>query len=67
MNINEIRKLTKYDPVTYVPAHANGNAMHKDCEQGVFIGLAADGNSLRVLYCNGRKIQQTNPADLVIG
>jgi hypothetical protein len=55
-----------YSPVTYVPAHANGNAGHKDCEQGVLIGVTANDDA-RVLYCTGRTIQVTDPSDLVWG
>lgn len=42
-------------PVTYIPSHANGNASHPDCEQGV------------IVYCKGRTVQATNPSDLVWG
>jgi len=67
MTLQEFMKLKEYDPVTYVPSHANGDANHKDCERGVYIGLGADGKSARVLYCTGRTIQMTSPSDLVIG
>ena len=53
------------DPVTYIPAHANGNAAHPDCEQGVIISV--EEKAIRVLYCKGRKVQQTNANDLVFG
>jgi len=53
------------DPVTYVPNHVNGNAGHKDCEQGVIIAVRED--SVMVLYCKSRKVQSTNPDDLVFG
>lgn len=62
------RALTKdniYDPVTYVPMHANGNAGHKDCEQGVLIRW--ENNDVFVLYCKSRTIQRTNSEDLVWG
>jgi len=52
-------------PVTYIPGHANGNAGHKDCEQGVIIRLSDD--CVFVLYCKGRTVQSTNPNDLVWG
>lgn len=54
-----------FDKVTYVPGHANGNAGHTDCEQGVIVGLT--DNEVRVLYCTGRTVQLTNPEDLVWG
>ena len=68
MNI-EGRKLTPkdhyLDKVTYVPHHAHGNAGHKDCEQGVIVEIRSD--TVMVLYCRGRTVQSTNPADLVWG
>ena len=54
-------------PVTYIPAHANGNAGHPDCEPGVLIGMSVDGTALRVLYCKERTVQVTRPEDLVWG
>lgn len=53
------------NPVTYVPSHANGNAQHKDCEQGVIISIGQE--YVKVLYCKGRKVQSTRPEDLVWG
>ncbi len=53
------------DKVTYVPTHANGNAGHEDCEQGVIVGIQE--NNVRVLYCKGRSVQSTNPDSLVWG
>lgn len=53
------------DPVTYVPNHAHGNAGHKDCEQGVIIGITDYG--VRVLYCQSRTVQLTSPENLVWG
>lgn len=53
------------DPVTYIPGHAEGNAGHPDCEQGVIINVR-DG-CVMVLYCKSRTIQATNPNDLVWG
>lgn len=53
------------DPVTYVPAHATGNAGHEDCRQGVIVGVTM--SMVRVLYCNTRTVQSTNPDDLVWG
>lgn len=62
----EINEIDNYlDPVTYVPQHVQGNAGHKDCEQGVIIGIRA--GKIRVLYCKGRTVQLTDPADLVFG
>lgn len=52
-------------PVTYVPRHAGGNAGHKDCEQGVIINVGYD--SVKVLYCKSRTVQNTEPEDLVWG
>lgn len=52
-------------PVTYVPSHVNGNAGHKDCEQGVIIRFTERG--VFVLYCKSRTVQMTNPEDLVWG
>lgn len=54
------------DPVIYVPAHAKGNASHEDCEQGVII-TPFDNKAIRVLYCRSRKVQMTNPKNLVWG
>lgn len=53
------------DKVTYVPAHVNGNAGHKDCEQGVIIEVRPSG--VMVLYSKNRSVQLTSPADLVWG
>lgn len=53
------------DPVTYVPNHVNGNAGHKDCEQGVIIRVT--DQNVKVLYCKGRTTQATDPANLVWG
>ena len=50
------------DKVTYVPGHANGNAGHPDCEEGVIVDV--NDSAVRVLYCNGRTVQATNPDDL---
>lgn len=60
-------------PVTYVPSHAEGNAGHPDCEQGVIIsvtqGIFSENKTglVGVLYCKSRTVQQTNPDDLVWG
>ncbi len=53
------------DPVTYVPAYANGNAQHYEAEQGVIIRTTE--TSVMVLYCKSRTVQSTNPNDLVWG
>lgn len=53
------------DLVTYVPAHVKGNAGHKDCEQGVIIEIGE--TTIKVLYCKGRRVQSTDPNDLVWG
>lgn len=53
------------DPVTYIPNHAQGNAGHKDCRQGVII--RASDEAVFVLYCNTRTVQSTDPDDLVWG
>lgn len=53
------------DKVTYVPGHADGNAGHKDCEQGVIIEIGQ--KFVRVLYCSGRTVRATSPEDLVWG
>jgi len=53
------------DNVTYVPGYAHGNAGHKDCQQGVIISFTED--SVKVLYCDTRTVQATNPEDLVWG
>lgn len=53
------------DKVTYVPNHADGNASHKDCEQGVIISW--NDENVNVLYCKGRNIQSTYPENLVWG
>lgn len=51
------------NPVTYIPTHANGNAGHVDCEQGVIVKL--NENTVSVLFCNSRTTQRTLPKDLV--
>ena len=66
MTHGEACELTQYDPVTYVPNHARGNAQHDDAEQGVLIEYIGD-DTARVLYCKSRTIQRTNITDLVIG
>ena len=53
------------DSVTYVPTHANGNAGHPDCEQGVIIEIKK--NHVMVLYCKSRTVQSTDPDNLVWG
>ncbi len=59
--------LDKYylDNVTYIPSHANGNASHPDSKQGVIISW--NNVNVKVLYCNSRTVQSTNPEDLVWG
>lgn len=52
--------------VTYVPSHVNKNAGHPDCEQGVIVSLA-ERDTVNVLYCKGRTIQQTSTSELVWG
>jgi len=52
-------------PVTYVPVHAEGNAGHPDCKQGVIISFNDLG--IKVLYCKGRTVQLTSPDSLVWG
>jgi len=67
MNIKDIDMDIHYlSPVTYVPGHANGNAGHVDCEQGVIVGVAAD-SGVMVLYCKSRTVQKTDSCDLVWG
>lgn len=53
------------DPVTYVPAHANNNASHPDCELGVIIRVS--GWHVHVLYCKSRTVQITGAENLVWG
>ena len=53
------------DKVTYIPNHADGNAGHEDCKQGVIISFTED--NVKVLYCEGRTVQATRPEDLVWG
>lgn len=53
------------DRVTYVPSHVEGNAGHKDCEQGVIVGMSK--SNVKVLYCKGRTVQSTKPECLVWG
>ena len=53
------------DKVTYVPGHAKGNAGHPDCQQGVIISW--NDTVVKVLYCDGRTVQSTDPDDLVWG
>ena len=62
------RELSEEDylsPVTYVPSHADGNAGHPDCEQGVIIRWGE--GVVHVLYCTSRTVQATAPYDLVWG
>ncbi len=62
----EIRIEDHYlDKVTYIPNHANGNAGHEDCEQGVIIEIRE--YVVMVLYCKGRTVQATDPENLVWG
>ena len=61
----ELSESNYLDPVTYIPSHANGNAGHPDCEQGVIIDRTE--TTVKVLYCKGRTVQSTNPEDLVWG
>ena len=63
----EANDFIKYDKVTYVPPHANGNAGHPDSEQGVLISLSDDRKTARVLICNGRTIQRCSLDSLVEG
>jgi len=53
------------DLVTYVPDHVNGNAGHKDCNKGVITAIGPD--TVKVLYCESRTVQSTNPKYLVWG
>ena len=53
------------DKVTYVPNHADGDASHPDCEQGVIISFSE--TNVKVLYCNSRTVQATDPSDLIWG
>lgn len=62
----EAAGLYMYDPVTYVPSHAEGNAGHPDCELGVFIQWTP-GKLAKVLYCSARTVQRTDIKLLVIG
>lgn len=63
----EVTEDNYLDPVTYVPAHAHGNAGHKDCEQGVIIGTSSQDEDIRVLYCKSRTVQRTRAENLVWG
>lgn len=66
----ENREITEQDylsPATYIPNHANGNAGHKDCEQGVIINADKTLNTVKVLYCKPRTVQSTDPENLVWG
>lgn len=65
MTMDEAMKLSQFDPVTYIPAHANGDMNHSDVELGVFVGISPGG--VRVLYCKSRTVQLTRPEDLVLG
>ena len=67
MNEAEISQLTKYDPVTYVPRHAKGDARHTDCEQGVFIEYVHSHKTCAVLYCKSRTVQRTPIEFLTLG
>lgn len=66
MKIEEKELTYNYlDPVTFVPAHANGNAGHKDCQKGVIIDY--NDTFVKVLYCDSRTVQATLPQHLVWG
>lgn len=51
-------------PVTYIPRHADGDARHHDCNQGVIIDVI-NNDELRILYCRGRTVRLT-PAGLLV-
>lgn len=53
------------DSVTYIPNHVEGNLWHKDCKRGVIISV--DIFNVKVLYCDSRTVQATNPDMLVWG
>ncbi len=53
------------DPVTFVPNHANGNAQHKDCEQGVIIRERR--GHVFVLFSKTRTVQPALAENLVWG
>lgn len=53
------------DRVTYIPNHADGNAGHPDCEQGVIISW--NTMFIKVLYCKSRTVQSTMPENLIWG
>lgn len=61
----ELDKGFLFDPVTYIPGHANGHAGHPDCEQGVVVGVTT--HTVKVLYSKSRKVSDTDPNDLVWG
>jgi len=63
----EITDNNLMDLVTYVPLHAKGNAGHKDCEPGVLMDYHPICNLVSVLYSKGRRVQRTDPDDLVWG
>lgn len=62
----ELNKNADYlSSVTYVPSHANGNAGHQDCEQGVIVDF--NEKCVAVLFTKTRTVQTTNPSYLVWG
>lgn len=54
-----------FDPITYIPSHAEGDITHEDVVGGVLMGVA--GNYIRFLNCQTRTMQRVNPEDLVWG
>lgn len=51
------------DAVRYVPRHAQGNPLHRDCENGVVTGV--NRHFVFVRYEGRQGSQATYPADLM--
>lgn len=49
------------DKVLYVPGHANGDMLHRDCEEGT---VSSIGPLIFVKF--GKSIKSCHPRDLVI-
>jgi len=52
------------DPVTYVPDHAKGNAMHPDCERGHVTSVNTETQTVFVRF-NGSTSAGCKPSQLI--
>jgi len=54
----------EWDPVTYVPNHAHGNASHEDCEHGF---VSSKNDTVVFVRFSGCTSQACDPENLVSG